>query len=1331
MERTYRYLLNSVKDKKIERELAIELIQMLEAEAAETVDIAIVGMAAKLPAISDLQEYWEVIENGIDCITEFPDSRSRDITRHLRFKGVPEEEIRYNRSAYLTEIDKFDYKFFKLSPREAALMDPSQRLFLETCWEAIENAGYGGSRLEGSSTGIYAGFASNLRDLYAKMIEEADPSGLSIAMVGNLTAVIPGRVSYLLDLRGPSMVIDTACSSSLVAIDMACQALRSGVCSMALAGGININTMPLDKAYLQTGIESTDGVSRAFDDQSDGSGIGEGIGVVVLKPLKDAQRDNDHIYAVIKGSATNQDGRSAGITAPNPHAQSAVILKAWENAGIDPETIAYMETHGTGTNLGDPIEIQGIQAAFRKHTDKKQFCAVSSLKTNIGHLSEAAGITSVIKAALALQHKRIPPSIHFGKPNRSIPFEESPIYVNTKPRDWEADGHPRRCGVSAFGISGTNCHIVLEEAPEPAPIMLVPSDGSLLTLSAKTKQALETLIGQYAAALQANPGQRLDDICYTASTGRGHYSHRLAVRCASTHELLRKLEGLRLDGWDASDPDIVYGYHRLVEKAKEQGDLLQEDADRLSEEAHRLALSDPAGPEAQTARLRQLAKAYAAGAAIDWEILYRGITARKVPLPAYPFEKSRCWITLPEQQAAEEEGQGHLFYGMSWKAEPLEESGERVEIGEVLLLRPTEGSPFIQDFADRLNARGIPVIEATIGEAYERIDPYRYSIANREEDYDRLLADTSANRITHIVHLCGLPNRQAADTLEELERLQDLGVFNLVRLARAVMRTARKNKLHMLLFSSFLHAITREEPSIQPETAPFIGLGKVITQEFPALVCKAVDIDDATSADAVLPELEWFSNQYQAGYRADTRFVETFGRIEPLENPPANLSFRKDGVYLITGGTGGIGLETAQYIASKAQAKIALVNRTRFPDRERWPEIVSSGTDPSASEKIRRLQQIESDGAEVILLHADVSDYAAMSELIAQLRATYGRINGVIHGAGIAGAGYLFKKDIPAFDAVMRPKVLGTWILDRLTREDELDFFIMQSSGVSLVGEAGQGDYVAGNSYLDAFAAYRRQHLRHALTVNWVSWKEAGMSVRFGINVDSFYKAIPTAQAIHGLDLALNRNLSRVLIGEMNESPEYLSLFTALPFKLTDQLKDHYLRLLSGQAGQSSVVSNGMYDTAMLNDGKLIVLPKGKNAVQRADAAQQVLLVGKDGEGYSDVEQQIAGMFSSILGYQEIHVEDSLFELGGDSLLLMRIHQLVDAKYPGLVSITDMFEYPSVRRLAQHIAKQARGPEALEKVPNKDVRQEARELFEQMAQGTLSLDDALYAIDEL
>ncbi|MHB8064942.1 MAG: HAD-IIIC family phosphatase, partial [Ruminiclostridium sp.] len=555
--------------------------------------------------------------------------------------------------AYLNDVDKFDYKFFQVSPKEASLMNPSHRLFLENVWKAIEDSGYGSEKLKGSKTGTFIGYSSlpyidTFYD-YTRFIFEEDPSLVSMALPGNLNSMIASRISHILDLKGPSLTIDTACSSSLVAVHLACQSLRNGECEVAIAGTVKTNLFPLDD--FKVGIEATDDKAKTFDDSSDGTSRGEGVVAVVFKPLCNAIKDNDNIYAVIKGSAINHDGTSIGITAPNAVAQENVIVAAWENAGVEPETIGYIEAHGTGTTLGDPIEIDGIKRAFSRYTDRKQFCAIGSVKSNIGHLDHGAGIAGFLKAVLALKNKRIPPTLHFNYPNRKIEFEESPVYVNNTLKEWKSEGFPRRCGVSAFGLSGTNCHVILEEAPELECNHEKNIDKeNVLTLSAKNIASLNELVREFDSYLQDSREFSLPNICYMANTGRGHYNYRLALVVSDIEDLKMKLRYIKNHGIENNPTENMYfgqlqiqnekihSDSSLVERTNKQNDISKQVKSKIEEYVQSY--------KQNTVILGELCTLYIEGAEVEWERLYKKDVVRKVSIPTYPFEKKRCWFEL-------------------------------------------------------------------------------------------------------------------------------------------------------------------------------------------------------------------------------------------------------------------------------------------------------------------------------------------------------------------------------------------------------------------------------------------------------------------------------------------------------------------------------------------------------------------------------------------------------------------------------------------------------------------------------------------------------------
>ncbi len=502
--------------------------------------IAVIGMSARFPGAPDIETFWQ-------NLTEATDSIRRWTREELLQTGATAAEIDLPDFVCAAEpldgADRFDAGFFGYSPAEAEILDPQQRIFLECAWHALENAGYAGSRNRGA-IGIYAsaGINTYLLNLYDNARIRGTVSGYEL-FVANDKDFLTTRAAYKLDLRGPAVTVQTACSSSLVAVHSAVQSLIAGECDMALAGGVSLSWSSGYRAR-EGGILSKDGHCRAFDSQSTGTVPGSGIGLVVLKRLDDAIVDGDTISAVILGSAINNDGAlKASFTAPQVDSQAAVIADAQAAAGIDAGSIGYVETHGTGTALGDPIEIAALSQAFRQSTDSCGFCAVGSVKTNIGHLDTAAGIAGFIKAVLALKHRKIPPSLHFAKPNPQIDFDASPFFVNTALRDWVAGSTPRRAGVSSFGIGGTNAHLILEEPPSlsDAP---ATRDPQLLVLSARSATALQATKEALARHLEQGGAAEVSDIAFTLREGRQAFNHRQWVVASDTKTAARKLRGL-------------------------------------------------------------------------------------------------------------------------------------------------------------------------------------------------------------------------------------------------------------------------------------------------------------------------------------------------------------------------------------------------------------------------------------------------------------------------------------------------------------------------------------------------------------------------------------------------------------------------------------------------------------------------------------------------------------------------------------------------------------------------------------------------------------------
>ena len=595
--------------------------------------IAVIGMAGQFPKADSLAEFWENIADGKDCISEIPGSRwslnayydpdpKAPGKTHCKWMGV------------LEDADKFDPLFFNISPAEAELMDPQQRLFLQNCWSCIENAGLSPAVISGSRCGVFVGCGTND---YGKSVTSGSLNAQ--VLMGAATSILSARISYLLNLKGPCLAIETACSSSLVAIAEACNSLILGTSDIALAGGVNVQPGP--SMHLMTskaGMLSKDGRCFTFDNRANGFVTGEGVGVILLKRLADAVSDRDIIHGVIRGWGINQDGKTNGITAPSAASQVRLEKEVYDRFHIDPSTISLAEAHGTGTKLGDPIEVEALTEAFRGYTEKKNYCALGSVKSNIGHLLTAAGIAGVLKVLLSIQKKMLPPTVHFEKLNEHITIDNSPFYINDKLREWEsAAGVPRCACVSSFGFSGTNAHIVIEEYPykkdAAETINRVSSDNpALFVLSAKSEERLKNYALKMKRWIETRKELNPADIAYTLQTGRDAMDCRLAFLADSRRTLLEMLEGL-ISGKAPSG--MLTAQVKPSEMKKDNG------AQAL--------LQTLIGHK----KLKRIAELWVDGTDIDWEMLYDDIKPRRVNLPTYPFLRERYWLPLSPIESSE------------------------------------------------------------------------------------------------------------------------------------------------------------------------------------------------------------------------------------------------------------------------------------------------------------------------------------------------------------------------------------------------------------------------------------------------------------------------------------------------------------------------------------------------------------------------------------------------------------------------------------------------------------------------------------------------------
>nr|WP_154958150.1 type I polyketide synthase [Paenibacillus xylanexedens] len=1519
MEGLYQFVLENTISGKLDKSLGVELIQRIKQSnvVSPSKDVAVIGMAVRMPSAQTLQDFWGMLASSGDCISEFPATRRRDTEMFIKHTSMF-TNYNYSEGAYLKDIDHFDCSFFNLSPREAELMDPHQRLFLETAWQVIEDGGYGGDKLKNMKCGVYVGYSGDFSEDYKQYIQHMAPSKMAMSIPGNIRSIIASRISYLLNLKGPSMLIDTACSSSLTAIHLACQGLFSGDCELAIAGGVKLKLLPLKgESEGNIGIASSSGRTYTYDKDADGTGFGEGIGVVLLKPLTAALRDKDRIYAVIKGSAINQDGASIGITAPNALAQTDVIEQAWKNANIHPETISFIETHGTATKLGDPIEIDGIDKAFRKYTTKKQFCAVSTIKTNVGHLDHAAGIAGFIKAVLALWHEEIPANVHFREPNRKINFVNSPVYVADRPLKWERNDSPRRCGISSFGLSGTNCHVVLEEAP------LLPleqeniedSKPRILALSARTKNSLITLLKEYAMLIE-RPDNRinLNDLCYTALTGRGHYEIRIVFLFTEQQQLVDLLNRCIATDLESVDThNVLFGSHKIVANTKEHlqdGDVTNEFIAQLNNEANRLIKG--VDVEVGMATLTILAEKYVKGATIDWTHLYQ-TSGRTVGLPVYPFDSKRLWV-VPDQQYSDISNKVHPLLGrliakngieatylsefetqtnwllhdhivagkhvlpgtgfleMARQAAVYYYGDEAVSIENMALLVPlqTTDSNDKREVRTVTNKRGEDVLFTissrgstyegwvdhasgkicrlpakltfpvpNIGEKVKRLAPPKEELdrdsgnlvfnlvqlglrwdniqrlqVDEEEAYVELtlpsayqsdleifrlhpaMLDNALNAVIHQlgegsylplyykkvniygdlpahfnsiirkaqkdesnletftfdisltdrngkilaefigytvkrVHLetgnirkpdieeleyC-VPNWLKVSPLEQINSpLANTIVFGggplseqlsqfwkdsgwhcdelnggkcssidhegIVRfLAEYKRMYGTQDSLVMIYLASefnydqdqsmlnasvpgimdlhhITNAILKEKPAksitllcvgqeanqvigneeLRPSDRAMLGFGRVIGQEYAGIQCKLLDTDGNFNPAVIAAEVAGPAEERIVAYRNGDRYIESYSpiRISKVENA---LSLHKEGVYIITGGLGGLGLKVAEFFASHQAKLVALISRTPLPPRKEWDEYLRTETaNYKVNRAIQTIMNIEEKGTNVFCFVADVSEETELQKVLSDIR-KLGEVKGIVHAAGSAGKGFVFGKSREAIRQVMLPKVCGTQMLDRLTLQDPLDFFVLFSSITAVTGGVGQADYTAANCFMDAYAAQRKKQGVPIVSINWPAWREVGMAYDYGVGEGSEWsKGISTFSGLHALEAILQSSESGLLV-------------------LSD-------------------------DNGFKKDREVI---REKGPLSQDLNVETVKLKGRDSSIFKDTETIVAKIWASVLGLEEIDIYDHFFQMGGDSVMAAHLLQELEIHFPGQLDISDIFTYSSVYEMSNYI----------------------------------------------
>ncbi|TRW90026.1 SDR family NAD(P)-dependent oxidoreductase [Candidatus Methylobacter oryzae] len=1217
-------------------------------------DIAIIGMSGRFSGSRNVHEFWEQLASGTSCISEPPTGRWAE-------GGFPPGY----RAGFLDGIDQFDPLFFNWSGAEAEQADPQQRLFLEESYAALEDAGYAPAQLRELTCGVFAGVG--MSDYLINM-RERGYFGEAQSFWGNSPAVVPARISYFLNLKGPSIAIDTACSSSLVAMHSARQSILAGECDMALAGGVYLCTTPhfhtlADKAQML----AADGICKAFDQKADGFVFGEGVGVVVLKRLDAAIRDKDHIYGVLKASGVNQDGKTNGMTAPSTLSQTELEVAVYRRAGINPETIGYVEGHGTGTKLGDPVEVEALSKAFRRYTDKKQFCLLGSVKTNIGHSSLAAGVAGVIKVLQCFAHSQIPPLLNFSEANEHIDFNDSPFHINTRLYEWKKHGDlPRRAAISGFGLSGTNAHLVLEESPVRLESRPVRGEGPvLICLSAKTGYSLKQKIRDLATCLEAQGRQyALEYIAYTLHVGREHFGQRFALVAQSREDLLRQLREADIDAMPRKTSELSGDAELWLKQLRARNLPLPETLEKL----------------------HALAALYRDGRDMEWLKLYPEDVRYRVPLPSYPFDRSRFWFPAPTAKALQPQAEAQVvpvpgaampvsgsaektWWQPDWQPSPLDSSLASHADGPLLIFGSGQ-----QDLSGWQNTK---VVLVTSGEDFSvapqgtvpGADAVIRIRAGEPEDY-RQLAGLLAQRgllPTRILH-CWSQQPFVAD---ELDKQLDRGFYSMLFIAQALIeQKACPEKIRVIY--AFVRSASRDYALNQA-----IGsFAKTLNRENPAFYCQTLELPQAALLSQIADReyRHGTANQVEVRYRRDAngelvREVKVWRSVD-LENatakPPA---LKEQGTYLLIGGAGGLGLLFCEYLRRQAEAQ---QNRIR---------VFLTGRRPLSADKLQQLQRLNSTWCEAVYLQADIADAAQAKYVVAEARSRLGGIAGIFHFAGCAQDAFLLKKTKSQCREVLAAKVQGTLCLEQALAGEKVDFLSFFSSASSVTGNVGQADYAYANGFFDAFAAQGGIGGR-MFSVNWAFWQQGGMQLS-----DSKLETMAADMGVHGLSGAvgiqawesiLQSGLTQCMF--LSGNGQKIRQFVEKQFAEPQRVK---------KTGNARFDAQNIYRQAesvgRLND----TVGMAQRSADIDAATGNAMPLSQDIEAF--LKQAVADV--SRLPLDKISIHRPFDEFGLDSLMITALNEKLIARF-GPLSATLFFEYQDLASLTEYLSARKQAAQA-------------------------------------
>jgi polyketide synthase PksN len=1234
-----------------------------EEKGQEVLEIAIIGLSGRYPGAGNIQEFWQNLKAGRDSITEIPPERW-DYKLYFDENKDNPGTVYSKWGGFLEGVDQFDPLFFNISPREAEIMDPQERLFLQCVYETLEDAGYTREALstyksfglEGN-VGVYVGVMYEEYQLYGA---QEQIQGYPITLAGSPSS-IANRISYFCNFHGPSIALDTMCSSSLTAIHLACQSLQRGGCELAIAGGVNVSIHPNKYLLLSQGkFVSSKGRCESFGQGGDGYVPGEGVGAVLLKPLEKAIADGDQIYGVIKGTAINHGGKTNGYTVPNPNAQAGVIGAALKEAGLDPRLISYIEAHGTGTSLGDPIEITGLTKAFQEYTKDKQYCAIGSAKSNIGHCESAAGIAGLTKVLLQLKHRQLVPSLHSETLNPHIDFTSTPFLVQQEFAEWkrpvvtmngETREYPRIAGISSFGAGGANAHVVIEEyipKQERALTAVSPENLAIIVLSAKSEERLKEQAQQLLTAIQTEPFSDIDlaDIAYTLQVGREAMEERLAITAVSLQELQEKLQAY-LDGQENID-DL---YRGQAKRNKETLAVFTADEE----------LQEAISKWVQRGKYGKLLDLWAKGLSFDWNKLYPAGKPRRISLPTYPFAKERYWV--PERKPASYKNPVRVedpspvktekvILTKQWHEKNLDTQAAR-PAGIIVVL----GTPDTADLARSLfkDTETMQVLLAIHGEPQlpAEIATDFYSSSAGESLYQQLKDKQKGTPLLGVIDITAYDRAYEHSTAVESGKIIFL---------QKLIEQDRQEGYRLLQVTHQLHAFLIATTTLQG--ARMAGLYRMLSAEYKQIQSLTMDSDcllqDPETLRAQIhgeflnPNTEQLT---ECCYRNKRRYepgltpVQRDAEMQKLAIP---ASYSPNDVLLLTGGSKGIGAAIAEHLVSRGAKNLIIMGREELPEPSEWQKSLGNQEQPERQEKIKRLQFLRDQGVRVRYYNTALTDEAGMEAMVQEIRQDWGPITGVFHCAGVVSKNpAFFKKALQDFEAVCEPKMKGLVTLHQAVSKEPLEFFILFSSISSIAPSlaSGQSDYAMANAYLDYYALCQAgEGKTYFRSIQWPAWGETGMATG-GMRTPAYGEtglvSLTTADGLAFLEI-----LSK-------KTPYIVSLpCVVVPGEF---IPDHLLKNIpekkeSGQSVRQSLRQKPEVTTGSSVDLRTLVI------------------------------QWLKQVFSAELKLTLAQLDDDkpFYEYGVESILLIQLTQLLQAKVEPTLDPALLLEHSTIGTLADY-----------------------------------------------